>query len=224
MVILISTRHPWPHWEPKHWYATIQDHKHPGHHMQPIVSTLDPPSTTTDASDSTFLLCATSASLAPGLYPAHCQVPVALQHDLSIAAAADLLRVFGGTVLTSMAEKIKHIQAIQELTTIMAGQQTTPPTVDAPNPSVVAPCPKVMTNLSLRVATTSNNITTPYPIRQMPLVHQRHTRNNNTFNILSGNDDDDDTVVANNYSPRAPPTIIPPSIPPVNPPMRQAPR
>jgi hypothetical protein len=27
------------------------------------------------------------------LYPAHCQVPVSLQHDLSIAAAADLLKV-----------------------------------------------------------------------------------------------------------------------------------
>jgi hypothetical protein len=32
------------------------------------------------------------------LYPAHCQVPVALQHDLSIAVAEDLLKVFGGTV------------------------------------------------------------------------------------------------------------------------------
>jgi hypothetical protein len=39
------------------------------------------------------------------LYPAHCQVPVALQHDLSIAAAADLLKVFGGTVPTLTAEK-----------------------------------------------------------------------------------------------------------------------
>jgi hypothetical protein len=56
------------------------------------------------------------------LYSAHCQVPVALQHDLSIAAAADLLKVFEGTVPTLIAEKIKHIQAIQELTAIMAGQ------------------------------------------------------------------------------------------------------
>ncbi len=49
------------------------------------------------------------------LYPAHCQVPVTSQHDLSIAVAADLLKVFGGTVPKSSANKIKHIQAIQKL-------------------------------------------------------------------------------------------------------------
>jgi hypothetical protein len=32
------------------------------------------------------------------LYPAHCQVPVTLQHDLSIAVAADLVKVFRGIV------------------------------------------------------------------------------------------------------------------------------
>jgi hypothetical protein len=74
------------------------------------------------------------------LYPAHCQVPVTLQHDLSIAAAADLLKVLGGTVPKLLAKKIKHIQAIQELTAIMAGQQTNPPTADASTLRVVAPC------------------------------------------------------------------------------------
>jgi hypothetical protein len=122
------------------------------------------------------------------LYPAHCQVPVTLQHDLSIAAAADLLNVFGGTVIKSSAEKIKHMGAIQELTTIMAGQWTNPPTVDAPTPRVVAPCLRVATTPPPRAATTSNNITTPDAIRQMPLVHQRHTRNNNPFHILTDDD------------------------------------
>ncbi len=77
------------------------------------------------------------------LYPAHCQVPVTLQHNLSISVAADLLKVFGGTVPKLSANKIKHIQAIQELTAIMAGQQANPTTVDAPTPRVVAPCPRV---------------------------------------------------------------------------------
>jgi hypothetical protein len=54
------------------------------------------------------------------LYPAHCQVLVTLQHDLSIAAAADLLKVFGGTVPKLSTDKIKHIRAIQEPTAIMA--------------------------------------------------------------------------------------------------------
>jgi hypothetical protein len=68
MVVLISTRHPRPHWEPKPWYTMIQDHELPGHHMQPMDSTSDPPPTTTDASISTFLQPAASASPTPGVY------------------------------------------------------------------------------------------------------------------------------------------------------------
>jgi hypothetical protein len=128
-----------------------------------------------------------------------------LQHDLSIAAAADLLKVFGGTVPKLFADKIKHIQAIQELTTIMAGQQTDPPTVNAPTLRVVAPCPRVPTTPSPREATTSNNIMTPDAIRQMQLIHQRHTRKNNPFHILTNDDDDDDTVIASNCSPKLQP-------------------
>jgi hypothetical protein len=45
---------------------TILVHKHPGHHMQPMASTLDPPLTTTNDSNSTFLQCAASASPTPG--------------------------------------------------------------------------------------------------------------------------------------------------------------
>jgi hypothetical protein len=165
----------------------IHDHEHPGHHMQSIVSTSDLPPTTTNTSNSTFLQCAASASLTPGACT-HCQVPVTLQHNLSIAAAADLLKVFGGTVPTSTADKIKHIQTIQDLTAIMAGQQGTPPTVDAPPTRVVAPCPRVVTTPPPRVAATSNNILTPNAIRQMPLFHQRQTCNsNNPFHILSNN-------------------------------------
>jgi hypothetical protein len=54
-------------------------------------------------------------------YPTHCQIPVTLQHDLSIAAAADILQSLGGTVPTTTTAKIKHIRAIQKMTAIMAG-------------------------------------------------------------------------------------------------------
>jgi hypothetical protein len=50
----------------KPWYTTIQDLELPGRHMQPMGSTLDPPSTTTNASISTFLQHAASASPTPG--------------------------------------------------------------------------------------------------------------------------------------------------------------
>jgi hypothetical protein len=125
------------------------------------------------------------------LYPAHCQVPVSSQHDLSIAAAADLLKVFGGTVPKSSANKIKHVQDIRKLTPIMAGKQTDTPTVNAPTLRVVAPCLRVATNPPTRPATTSNNITRPNAIGQMSLIHQQHTCNNNPFHILTDDDDND---------------------------------
>jgi hypothetical protein len=143
------------------------------------------------------------------LYPAHYQVPVALKHDLSIAAAADLLKVFGGTVSKSTADKIKHIQAIQDFTAIMAGKQATPPTVDKPSARVVASCPRVVTALPPKVATTSNNITTPNDQTNV-IGPSAPTCNNNPFHILSDNDDDDDTVVPSNCSPSAPPTSLHP--------------
>jgi hypothetical protein len=55
------------------------------------------------------------------LYPTHCQILVASQHDLSKAATEDLLASLGGTVPASTNDKIKYIRAIQQLTAIMAG-------------------------------------------------------------------------------------------------------
>ena len=55
----------------------------------------------------------------------------------------------------------------------------------------------------------------------MPLIHQRHTCNNNPFQILASNDyDDEDTVVASNCSPHLPPPSLPSSNNPRNPPKR----
>jgi hypothetical protein len=131
------------------------------------------------------------------LYPTHCQILVASEHDLSIAAAEDLLASLGGTVLVSTNDKIKYIRAIQQLTAIMARQRVQPQPASAPPQMVVATPP-------LRVATTSNNTTAPNVIRQMPLVHQRHTRNNYPFHLLANDDDNDDTVVASNCSLHSP--------------------
>jgi hypothetical protein len=47
-----------------------------------------------------------------------------MQQDLSIAAAADLLKALGGNLLTLTTAKIKHVQVKQEITAIMAGQQS----------------------------------------------------------------------------------------------------
>jgi hypothetical protein len=92
---------------------------------------------------------------------------------------------------------------------------------EPPSPRVVALTARVVSAPPPRVATTSNNITAPNVIRTMPLVHQRHTRNNNPFNILADDDDNDDTVVASNCSPHVPPPSLPPSDLQGNPPARQ---
>jgi hypothetical protein len=152
------------------------------------------------------------------LYPTHCQIPVTSQHDLSIVAAADILKALGNTVPT-MTEKIRHIRAIQNLTAIMTGQRDAPEV--PPSPRVVAPTARVVSAPPLRVATTLNNITAPNVIRTMPLIHQRHTRNNNPFNILADDDDDDNTVVASNCSPHVSPPSLPPSDLKGNPPALQ---
>jgi hypothetical protein len=104
---------------------------------------------------------------------------------------------------TTTAEKMKHIKAIQDLSAILAGVQdrsmmhtSTHPATTHPLPAqrVAAPSTRVANAPPTRVATTSNKITAPHVIRTMPLVHQRHTRNNNPFHILSDDDDNDDTV------------------------------
>jgi hypothetical protein len=157
------------------------------------------------------------------LYPTHSQIPVTSQHDLSISTTAELITALGVAVPTTTTKKIKHIKAIQDLTAILVGRQTpeeqtvrtgthTPRVrTGTPAPRVAAPSPRVANAPPPRVATTSNNITAPNVIRNMPLVHERHTRHNNPFNILTNDDDDDDTVVASNCSPRNPPPSLPTS-------------
>ena len=48
------------------------------------------------------------------LYPTHCQIPIASQHDLSILAATDLLTALGGNIPSSATAKAKHVNAIRQ--------------------------------------------------------------------------------------------------------------
>jgi hypothetical protein len=96
------------------------------------------------------------------LYPTHCQIPIALQHDLSILAAADLLTALGGTIPKSATAKAKHVNAIRQLTSILTNQPAT--RMDEPAQRVDGPAPRVVESPPPRVATTSNNITSPATI------------------------------------------------------------
>ena len=133
------------------------------------------------------------------LYPAHSQIPVTSQHDLSILMAVELIKALGAVVLTTTTEteKIKHIKAIQDSTAILAERQTPQgPTVrtGTPAPRVAAQSPRVANVPPPRVATTLNNITAPNVIRNMPLVHERHTCHKNPFTILTDDGNDDMTL------------------------------
>jgi hypothetical protein len=87
----------------------------------------------------------------------------------------------------------------------MARQRVQPQPASALSQRVAATPPP-------KVATTSNNTTVPNVIRQMPLVHQRHTRNKNPFHLLANDNNNDDTVVASNCSPRS----LLPNLQPIN--------
>jgi hypothetical protein len=99
----------------------------------------------------------------------------------------------------------------------MSGKQSTSPPSILPVPRVDTPSQRVATTPPPRVATTSNNITSPNTIRQIPLTHQCHTCSNNPCHILTDYDDGDDTVAASNCSPQALLPSLPTSSLPVDP-------
>jgi hypothetical protein len=97
------------------------------------------------------------------LYPSYCQVPTTLEHDITLLAAADLLQQLGRAIPTTTTAKLKHLNAIHQLTTIMSDQPNAPP----PNPTlprvVPATPPRVAVAAPWRVAMASNTITKHHP-------------------------------------------------------------
>jgi hypothetical protein len=98
------------------------------------------------------------------LYPSHCQVPTTLEHNITLLAAADLLLQLGCVIPTTTIAKLKHLNAIRQLATIMSGQPNAPPP-DPTSPRVVpATPPRLAVAAPPRVATMSNTITAPNTI------------------------------------------------------------
>jgi hypothetical protein len=140
------------------------------------------------------------------LYPSHRQVPTTLEHNITLLAGANLQQQLGCAIPTMTTAKLKYLNAICQLTTIMFGQPNAPPS-DPTSPRVVpATTPRVAGAAPPRVATTSNTILALNTIQQLPILHQCLTWYNNPFQILTDDEDDNDTntVVASNCSPRAP--------------------
>ncbi len=193
----------------------ILPHEPLGHHMLLMDSMLAPRPITTVVCISTSQLPNVSAS------PTHGAYILAIARSLpSLLAAADLvLKQLGRAIPTMTTAKLKHLNTICQLTTVMSGQPNAPPT----NPTSQRVVPTTPLRVAIaappRVTTTSNTITAPNTIQQSPIVHQRLTRHNNPFQILADDEDDDDTdtVVASNCSPRMPhPTQRPQTIQPTS--------
>jgi hypothetical protein len=137
------------------------------------------------------------------LYPSHCQVPITSEHDITLLAGANLLHHLGRAIPTTATAKLKHLNAIHQLTTIMSGQPNAPsPDPTSPRVVPVTP-PRVAVAAPRRVAMMSNTITAPNTIQQLPIIHQWQTGHNNPFQILADNNDNKDTntIVASNCSP-----------------------
>ena len=99
------------------------------------------------------------------LYPTHCKVPTISEADKTIIAANELMEVLKLNVPPQAKIKQKHINIIQQLTSIIT--DTTAPMVgDAPAPRVGG------------TATPSTDATSPRVVKQTRYVHQRQTRNN----------------------------------------------
>jgi hypothetical protein len=94
------------------------------------------------------------------LYPAHCQGPVASEHNKSLLATANLFEQLRQLIPTMASAKLKHLNAICQLSTIMSGQLDIPPPLPTTPRVETDPPPRVAIATPPRVAETSNTITT----------------------------------------------------------------
>ena len=106
------------------------------------------------------------------IFPAHCAIPTISEGDLTIAAAADLMRELRATIPTTTQQKVRHAEALRDLTNILNNGRA--PRVDQQGP------PRVKTQSAPRVVTGGSTAdpTNPATLRTTKRVHQRKTRNN----------------------------------------------
>ena len=99
------------------------------------------------------------------IYPAHCKAPSISEADLTISAAADLIKTMRDTVHATATKKRRHTEILKKLLSILKNSE--PPRVADGG----------QTRVSL-AASTSANTTSLRVIAKTRFVHQRQTRNN----------------------------------------------
>ena len=92
------------------------------------------------------------------IYPAHCKAPAISEADITISAAADLLKSMRGTVPTTATKKQRHIEILKELLSILKNNE--PPRVADGRQTRVSP-----------EASTSKDATSPRVIAGTRFVH-----------------------------------------------------
>ena len=99
------------------------------------------------------------------LHPTHCQMPTISEADQTIVAATELLETMRATIPTQAANKAKHVNVLQKLTSIIT---------NGPAPRVGrVPAPRVT-----KAASASVDKLSPKVVKAPTYVHQRKTRNN----------------------------------------------
>ena len=99
------------------------------------------------------------------IYPAHCRVPAISDADLTISAAADLIKTMRGTVPATAANKRQHTEILKKLLAILDNSEPL----------------RVVDGRQTRVSPTASmlaNTISPRVIAKTRFVHQRRTRNN----------------------------------------------
>ena len=99
------------------------------------------------------------------VYLTHCRAPAISEADLTISAAADLIKTMKGTIPATATKKLRYTETLKKLLAIL--ENSKPPRVADGGQTRVSPA-----------ASTLANETSPRVIAKTRFVHQRRTRNN----------------------------------------------
>ena len=110
------------------------------------------------------------------IYSAHCRAPSISEADLTISAAAELIKTTRGTIPATATKKLRHTKTLKKLLAILENRE--PPRVTDDGQTRVSPA-----------AWTSANTTLTRVIAKTRFVHQRRTRINFPLPIIQGEEE-----------------------------------
>ena len=133
------------------------------------------------------------------IYPAHCRAPAISEADLTISAAADLIKTMRGTVPATATKKQQHTEILKKLLSIL--ENSKPPRLADGRQTRVSPA-----------ASTSTDATSPRVITSTRFFHQRQILNNTPLPSIWEEEDVTEAMQLEKKSSAAPLTAPPRSV------------